>query len=175
MKKGVFYIILFLSSITHAQSVDFGLGLAPHGYGISANYNYYFRSEYAYLQAGLNLATESTEYRDYTIPYNDLSLHVGYFYPMYENNKQTFQIAAGGGLLAGYEVVNNNESEYLPDRSFIKSKSNIIYGAFLSGEVNIFLSRNIFFLTKYNQYYHLNSDLGPLTMYLGVGIRYYYR
>ena len=171
MKKNIFIIMLGVGTLSQAQSIDLTVGYSPNGFGTEFSYNKYFDSSESYLQLGLNASYPTTEYKENKIPYSDIVLQLAYYIPFYENNKQTITTSGAVGLLAGYEIANMDKS--LPNGIFVSSESNFIYGGYVSGEMSIFLFNNLFALLKYNQYYHINSDLGTLSLYGGVGVRYF--
>ena len=153
------------------SSIDITAGYTPDGYAINANYNIVFDPSYMKLGMYVSSSKEITT-ENYEIPYSIFSVNAGYFYPLITSNNQIFVFSAGGGVLAGYEIVNNGSKE-LPNGSLIDSQSNFIYGGFATGELEIGITNRFYILAKATEYYHLNSDLGAATFYGGIGARFY--
>ena len=171
MKLHLFILIFSIGIYTsYAQGIDISVGYSPNGVAANINYNHYL--ENSYVQIGLYGSYANTKYEEYKIPFSDITMQIGYFLPVLENRKQTIQFSVGAGVTAGYEIISKG-GEFLSNGAKVKSMSSFIYGGFLSGELNFTISENFFGLLKYNHYYHLNSDLGNLYSYAGLGIRYY--
>jgi|OM-RGC.v1.028823437 Conjugative transposon protein TraO. len=110
--------------------------------------------------------------KGYDIKFNDITFNAGYFTSVYSTVRDKINFNAGGGLVAGYEAVNNG-SELLSSGAIVLDKSKFIYGLFGSLESEIYLNNEWTLMLKYNQFLHLNSDLGKWTPFIGVGARYF--
>jgi len=163
-----------MSFSAYAQSLDFGGGYTENGFAGNFDYNIYLSND-SYVQIGLNALFAKTKFvtetKSFEIPYSNYLLNAGYFLPLLENASQTMQFSAGGGLSLGYEAVGKNNN--MPEGISIQSTSSFIYGGLLSGELNVSVAKNLLVLLKFNQYYHLNSNVGNMSMYAGAGIRFY--
>jgi hypothetical protein len=51
--------------------------------------------------------------------------------------------------------------------------SNPIFGGYLGIDIDYALNDKFSLFTKANQYYHINSDLGTSTSFIGGGLRFY--
>lgn len=177
MKKSniLFYILFVVTSVLYSQNYSSGIGLTggitQDGYGALANYNYYIDRD-DFVQAGLYLSFANDEYEGEKIPYNLFAFHAGYFKTIWKSRNRSFALSIGGGGIAGYEIINNGEEE-LPTGALIENNSKFIYGLYGGVEMDYYLSEKVSLLLKANQYYHINSELGELVSFGGIGIRYF--
>lgn len=177
MKKTAFYLLAGLPLLLSAQASHMGVsgGYAENGFAFLVNYNYGL-TESSYLQIGAygsfakSIQTDQVEYE---IPYSNYSLNIGYYANIFQSQSKKFKISIGGGGVAGYELINGGDSE-LETGALIDAKSQFIYGAFAGAELDIVLSDTVSIYGAVNEYYHVNSDLGHLIFYGGVGIKYYF-
>lgn len=177
MKKIIFLFLTGLPLLLSAQTSHMGVsgGYAENGFAFLVNYNYGL-TESSYLQIGAygsfakSILTDQVEYE---IPYSDFSLNIGYYHDVFRTNGKRFKVSIGGGGVAGYELINGGDSE-LETGALIDAKSQFIYGAFAGAELDIVLSDAVSIYGAVNEYYHVNSDLGHLIFYGGVGIKYYF-
>ena len=88
------------------------------------------------------------------------------------NRDETFLASVGGGISLAYEIINEGNT-ILANGAIIQGNSQIIYGGFLGSELQYFLSENLAILGVINTFYYANSDLGSLSGYGGLGVRYY--
>lgn len=167
--------VIFSCCFTNfAQNYSSGIGVlagySDNGYAGMINYNHYPQLD-RYIQAGIYVSFNENEVRNIKIPYNNISLNVGYFKTIIDSGSGQFKISLGAGGVAGYEIINNGK-ETLSNGALIQDDSKFIYGAFGSAESDIYLNDDISIILKFNQFYHQNSDLGKFTIFAGVGIRY---
>ncbi len=183
MKKTILLSIIMLSLFMQTlkaqnNAIELTGGFLPNNYGavgsgaeisyiISNNDNYY-KIGFAYSQNTTNIKTPNIN-----IPYNTFSLNANYMFALFINNKQSIKISAGPGIVAAYELINNNEQ--LEESTLIKitSESKIIYGGLINLETEIAISRDLYFIQNNNIYYHVNSDLGNLSLFSSIGLKYY--
>ncbi len=147
-------------------------GITQDGYGVLLNYNYYL-NRIDFIQAGVYYSSAEDTLNTIEIPYNDFTIQVGYFTSLLTNKFERLRLNIGGGVLGGYEVVNNGDNT-LDNGAIIISDSNFIYGAFGSLEIEYSLGKgDLSLMLKLNQYYHGNSDLGDFVGFAGAGLRYF--
>ncbi|MEM8765195.1 MAG: conjugal transfer protein TraO [Bacteroidota bacterium] len=154
----------------YSSSLELTGGYTNDGYAINGGFNYYL-DRYSYVQGAVYLSFAKNEQEGFEVPYNNFTLNVGYFRNVYGSLNRKFYAAIGGGAVIGYEVVNNGNEE-LEGGAIVDNRSNLLYGAFIGAEIDIYLSETFSFLIKANEYYHPSSDLGTFTFYGGAGIRY---
>lgn len=171
----IFSMIAFFNLKTNAQNyssaVGLYLGYSEDGAAGLLNYNYYI-NKYDFIQAGLFVSSGNMKVKGYDIKFNDITFNGGYFTSVYSTVRDKINFNAGGGLVAGYEAVNNG-SELLSSGAIVLDKSKFIYGLFGSLESEIYLNNEWTLMVKYNQFFHVNSDLGKWTPFIGVGARYF--
>ena len=169
------FLVLFSKLELRAQyptsSVGFVGGYAEDGFGLTLNFNYYV-SRTDYVQGAVYASFSKEKQRQFEIPYDIFTTNFGYYKQIFTSHRETYIVNAGLGLVMGYEVVNNGVS-LLNTGATIEDKTNFIYGAFGSVELEIPVTNKWSFMAKYSQFYHKNSDLGELTMFAGGGIRYF--
>lgn len=168
------FLLFFFNSKAqnYASAIDAFLGATQDGTAAMLTYNYFIDRD-DYIQSSIYISFNEDEQKNIKIPYNNFTLNVGYFFSVFKNIRKTFKINPGFGVLGGYEAINDGSLE-LPNGAIINDKSKFIYGLFGSLELEHSLGDGDFsVLLKYNQYYHVNSDLGNFIPSLGLGIRYY--
>lgn len=155
----------------YASSVDVSGGYAEDGVGFMAAYNYHL-DKWSYVQVSI-FGSISEDKGKYNIPYNIFTVQPGYFRLLWrEPNFQKISFSLGGGAVFGYEVINGGNNE-LENGALIDGNSRFIYGVYagLESEYNIHDKWSI--LLRANEYYHINSDVGKVFPYLGIGLRYF--
>jgi hypothetical protein len=105
------------------------------------------------------------------VPYNDLSLNIGYYYKILQDRYNRFHLSLGLGGLVGYEILNNGDNE-LPNGAVIDGESRLIYGGFVGGEAEYALSDTFSLILVATEFYHVNSDIGNTSFYGGLGVKY---
>lgn len=177
IKTIILLSIFFISFSSYAQRQSTTLallgGYSDSGFGAMINYNY-FISQRTFVQGSAYFSSNKAQIkgRDYKLPYNNFTINAGYFGEVYGTSRETFHINLGGGGIGGYEVINRG-SNTLESGALILDKSKFIYGVYASAEFVVYINNNLSFITKLNEFYHVNSDLGNFTFFGGVGIRYY--
>lgn len=174
-KPLLLFAILFFCKQSFAQNFSSGIGITggytEGGGGFLVNYNYHIDRQ-DFIQGGVFVGFNSERVRDITVPYSILTANVAYLTKIYSTFDDVFRLYIGGGLLAGQETINRGRN-VLEDGAVLLNDSNFIWGAFSSLEGEILLNDEWSFIIKYNQYLHLNSDLGLTTPFIGLGVRYF--
>lgn len=155
----------------YASSIGLSAGYAEDGIGFMATYNYHL-DRFAYFQVSV-FASIAEDKGKYDIPYNIFTVQPGYFRRIWEQSSfQNFAINIGGGGVIGYEVINNGNNE-IYNGAVVNAKSQFIYGVYLGIEGEIRVGNDLYILIKGNEYYHINSDVGKIYPYVGLGFRYF--
>ncbi len=147
-------------------------GIFGDGYGGELTYNNNL-SETTFTQIALNVTLTNYTSGTTDVPYSSFTASYSYFLTLYSRNRRMQALSIGGGALAGYEAVNGGDSEVTNIVSVL-GESKFIYGAVLSGDLDIIVSEHISLVLKSSQFYHVNSDFGKFTNYTGIGFRYYF-
>lgn len=179
MKKIIICFVLLCSFTSNGQlrdnnlnAIDVSAGYVPDGYGVNLGYNLYFSGSRSnnYLQlSGLYTDSEVTKER-FELPYNLFAMNAGYFFHFPLEYREKINLNIGGGLTVGFEQLNDGDIE-LNTGARLSSDGGFIYGPFVGGEFDFFLSDTISFLIKGNWYYHINSEIGDFTLFAGGGFR----
>ncbi|MEP5339270.1 MAG: conjugal transfer protein TraO [Algibacter sp.] len=174
-----FVLLLFISmsyyaqSQNHATAIELLGGYSYRGIGFLANYNYHISGNQM-VQGGVYFSYNSAEVKDnIEVPYNTFNVNIGYITNIYTSIRKTTKINAGGGGLLGYEEVNNGNI-LLENGALVLEQSKFIYGGFAFVELDFYINNDIGLILKLNEYYHVNSDLGKLSLFAGVGMRYFF-
>ncbi len=169
-----FILIVFVSISINAQSHKFALsftgGYVQDGFGGMATLDYK-TNEFDFLQFNLQGSFSQLEFGDIDIPVSTYALNVGYFFDVIRNNSRTFALSLGAGGTAGYEIVNNGDETLENNQVLDISTGKAVFGAYAGLDADIFLIPTIAINLKANQVYHVNSDVGELTPYFGLGIK----
>jgi len=165
--------MLAVPIVCFCQNSSFGFsgGYATNGFGAHASYNYEF-SENSYLQTGL-FAAKSEDTSNYIdVPYTTFALNIGYYYNIIKDRNSQFIGSLGGGGSLGYEVINDGNT-ILEDGAIIQGNTDIVYGGFVGTELKYFLRDEFALLGIVNTYLYTNSDIGVVSVYAGLGIKFY--
>jgi len=173
-----FLLILFISicvsarSQNHSSAIEFLGGYNHHGIGVSLNYNYY-TSRIGFVQGGIYYSSNKTDVKGVLeVPYNTFNVIIGYITNIYTSRRKNTKINVGSGGLIGYEEVNHGNN-VLENGALLLDRSKFIYGGFALFELDIYLHNDFSLVLRFNEYYHVNSDLGEFTLFSGVGVRYF--
>ncbi|QCE40548.1 hypothetical protein E9099_03655 [Psychroserpens sp. NJDZ02] len=137
----------------------------------SINLNYFVDRE-QFIQGGIYYSKGVVKNGNIEVPFNVFAFNAGFFQDVFASRISSFKFSLGGGVLVGSEIVNNGENQ-LPSGITLKDRSKIIYGGYLSAEMELYLSNELSFVLKANENYHINSDLGELIPFFGAGLRYF--
>ena len=165
-------LILAVQSVAFSQA-SFGLsaGYATNGFGVQASFNHELKNN-NYFQVNLVGFGSRSKTINLEASYTTVGLNFGYYQYAYRNRDETFLASVGGGISLAYEIINEGNT-ILANGAIIQGNSQIIYGGFLGSELQYFLSENLAILGVINTFYYANSDLGSLSGYGGLGVRYY--
>ena len=155
----------------YASSIGLNAGYTQEGFGILANYSYYL-DRYSAIHGGIFASFSNDEFKGEEIPYSLFSFQAGYTRNIWTSRNLKMTAALVGGGILGYEIINNGEDE-LPSGAIITDNSKFIYGIYGGMEIDYLLDEDWSILLRLNQSYHINSDLGKFTPYVGLGARYF--
>ena len=174
MKQFFVCFLVILPFISEAQDDSVGIsgGYTTNGIGLLVSYNLAL-NENSYLQmAGYYSIAEDQAENNIKVPYNNMSLNVGYFHNIIKSLEGEFHFSIGGGGLAGYEIINGGDSK-IREGIIVDAENQFIYGAFVGLEMGYYFSDHLSVYTAVNEYYHIGSDLGQAAFYGGLGIKYH--
>jgi hypothetical protein len=171
-----FLMLLLTAQKSYSQSYSdglvFNIGVVQDGIGGLFNYNY-FVDRHDFIEGGLLITMAKYKYKEgIDIPYSDFTFNIGYSKNIYYNYENTFNINIGGGGVFGYETINNG-NKILSNGAVIGSDSAFIYGGYVSLDLDYSITDQTSLALKMNQYYHINSSMGKLMPFVGIGLRYY--
>lgn len=161
-----------LSAQVFSKSLSLSGGIYGEGYGAELTFTNYI-GENSFTQIVLNGTAHSFQVEEVSVPYFSMVSSYSYFITVLSRHRKEQSISLGGGVLAGYESVNNGNVE-LSNIVSVSGKSQFIYGGVVSADLDIIISENLSLLIKTSQAYHMNSDFGNLSNYSGLGLRYYF-
>jgi len=163
---------LVVFSQTYTKTFSASGGIFGYGYGGELTYNNNL-SENTRTQIALNVTFTNEESGSTAIPYSSFTASYSYFMTVLSRNRRMQSLSLGGGVLAGYESVNNGQVE-LSNIVSVDGESKFIFGGVVSADLDIILTEHLSLLVKTSEFYHVNSDFGKFTNYSGIGIRYYF-
>lgn len=169
--------MLAITNLSFSQndtgSVDATVGVAQNGLGATIDFNLFNNnSRESYFQGGVLATSSQFDYLDQKIDYNLFTLSINYFHEIIGDKAGDYKIYLGAGLTGGYEYVNNGKNE-LPNGALVKSLSDLVYGANIGIDSDIFLNDKLSVVVRLREYWHVYSEIGNLTYYAGAGIKYY--
>ncbi|MBW1298272.1 conjugal transfer protein TraO [Aquimarina litoralis] len=166
-------LIILSNEITaqsHRLAVSITGGIVQDGFAGAITTDYKV-NEFDYLQFNLQGSFSSFEQNDVDIPVDTYAFTAGFFFDLLRNNSRTFAISTGAGALIGYEIINNNDTS-LPNDLLLNLETNkTIYGGYAGLDIDFFISPVITIHLKLNEMYHINSEIGEFTPYVGLGIK----
>jgi len=166
------------ASFQHTFSVSAGT-YDDDGYGGEVTYNTTINDKF-FTQIALNGTYSNFQSGDTSVPYYNFTGSYSLFFTVFTlRHRRKFQqkFSIGGGAVVGYESVNNGERDITPilvvelDEDEL---SGVIYGGVATLDLDIIFNNNISIVIKTSQFYHLNTKVGALTNYSGIGIRYFF-
>ncbi|MDH7448214.1 conjugal transfer protein TraO [Aquimarina sp. 2201CG14-23] len=164
----------FYTNISSAQSHKVALsltgGIVQDGFGGALAVDYKV-NEFDYIQFNALGIFAKLEQQNIDIPVHSYSFNPGYFFDVIRNNSRKFGLALGAGGIIGYESINNGNKDLGNDLQLEIETNTIIYGAYVGLDADIFISPVIAIHIKANELYHVNSEAGEFTPYVGVGIK----
>jgi len=175
-------IAIFLFSTTNAQYSDTSYLRVLGGYeknGLLAHVSYDKHVSFdAFIRFSLEGQFEKYNFQNQTIPVQLGIFNIGYFQRLLSFDvEETTNIYIGGGLLGGYENINNGKKE-LSNNSEVLFKSKFIYGLSGSIQLDVYLfeagkhADGGFFLIIDGGYnYFMNSDVGTIQPVLRMGFK----
>lgn len=174
--KRILYLFIILSNFfiysQNTHSVAVTGGITQGGYAADVSFNY--RLDYdTWVQARAYGAMSTMEINNLELPYTNYAFTFSYFKNIYRNRRHTFNIAAGLGGLAGYEILNDKERR-LSVIEAVDGESKVIYGVSGDLEIDFYLTESFSLILKTTQFAHINSDFGLLANYSSAGIRFYF-
>lgn len=167
------FFVLILGASLQAQDhkVAFSLtgGYVQDGFGGMAALDYKI-NEYDYLQFSILTNFTNLELENLDVPVNLYAFNTGFYFDVLRNNLRTISISIGAGGTVGYETINKGE-EVIETGESLSIGNQFVYGAYAGIDLDIFIIPTISIHIKANETYHINSDIGALSPYIGVGIK----
>ncbi|SDQ30522.1 conjugal transfer protein TraO [Flagellimonas zhangzhouensis] len=181
-KKYIFSLLVFGLLMVSAQeimaqrsylSVAFNPSYRTNGYGLNLLVNHYHNAT-DYWHVSLSMVN-SKEQPDSSIefPYTDYLMNVGYFKTVISRPNRGFYIYVGGGLSGGYEYINKGES--FTKFGYTIPESGMLYGVFVSFEMDFYLTDALSLYVPVTGYYHVNSKVDESFAVVGAGVRYFFK
>ncbi|GAA3521759.1 hypothetical protein GCM10022393_40220 [Aquimarina addita] len=171
----ILFSLISISAEAQSHKLAFSLtgGYVQGGFGGMATLDYKV-NEFDYLQLNFQSNFTNLDYEDIEVPVRLYSFNAGFFFDVLRNNKRTFALAVGGGATAGSEIVNGGD-DILENNEVLNTEliepSKIVFGFYAGLDADIYLIPTIALTIKINETYHLNSDVGEFTPYMGLGVK----
>lgn len=160
----------------HASTISASGGYAQDGYGVMTTYGHYIsKDNFIGLSIYLSINNNISEEGLYKIPYYIFTIQPGYYFKLLDlgSSRRPISTRVGGGGIFGYEDINKG-SNVLSNGARLNARNKFIYGAFITGELEYNITGNdLSALLTLNEHYHVNSDLGNFSLYIGLGLKYY--
>lgn len=176
-KRNLFFALLVIGGLSkiNAQSYKHAIGASfgvnKNGSALLLSHNY-FLDRHESVETSLLVSNSKYTYSDNKIPFKSTILSLGYSTNIYVDKANKLSLNGAGGLLLGYESVNNNIKVY-SNEVLVLNDSKLIYGAYVGLDADYVINDKFSVFTKANQYWHANSDLGEATYFIGGGLRFY--
>ena len=171
----VVILLLFLySNVSFAQShkLAFSItgGIVQDGFSGMVTGDYKV-NEFDFIQFSIQGSFANLEQNNIDIPVDTYSFNTGFFFDILRNNSRTFALSLGAGGTIGYESINNGDQTLENNQILNIETDNVVFGAYVGLDADIFVSPVIALNIKLNETYHFNSEIGELTPYAGLGIK----
>ena len=176
-------ILFFLFSLV-GYSQYYTMGLSATGvyvdeveYAGNLSYSYRLFNYFDYIEVGIQANTTELEFSGFQIPTSIYALNVGYYWDVIRNNRRFFYkpavaITLGGGFQIGQESFDFDEIPLPEDVELNIETEKIVYGPYLGVNIDLFLNSFFGVSFKASETYHINSDLGKLIPYAGIGLKF---
>jgi hypothetical protein len=175
-KKKILLGALLIASLGYSQTYknafNVSIGATEDGYGAMLSHNHFVNEDNS-IVASILVTDAKYKIGGDKIGYNDITLNLGYSFPLYLTRNKSFGIVLETGGLLGYEIVNGNKDSNLSNGSVILDKSKFIYGAYVGANFDQMINDRTTLFIKVNEFYHANSGLGKWLPFAGIGLRYY--
>ena len=170
---GTLIIACLFPFIFCSAQASFGVsgGYASDGIGAHASYNYETISN-GYFQVSLFASDNESSVGEVEVPFRTIFLNLGYYHTVVRNRSEQLSLALGGGGTLGYEILNDGDT-ILDTGAIIAGNEGLVFGGFVGAELQYFLSDSFALLLVENTQIYGNSQLGTLSIYAGLGIRFY--
>ncbi len=161
-----------LNAQGYAASIGFSGGYAEDGLGANVSFNHHL-NRYSFVQVALFGASGTERFGSLDIPYQIVAIQPGYFKRIaLIDVKRPIGAYIGGGVLGGYELLNNGEN-ILETGAVLEANSKFIYGGFIGVEIEYPFTEEISVSFKATEHFHINSDIGKIYPFVGLGMRFY--
>ena len=184
MASKITTVFLFFISLTAlGQYYDGGIGATgfygeEFDYGIAGNLSYSHRTNYFdYIEVGLQANFVDLEFLGVEIPTQIYALNAGFYYDLFRNNRRffhhpAFAIVLGGGLQVGYEQFDLSGIVLEDGTELDVATEKVVFGPFVGANIDFFLNKTFAIAIKLTETYHINSDIGNLVPYAGLGVKF---
>lgn len=165
---------LFISMLTihgqdHKLATSFTGGYVSGGFGGMVTVDYKI-NEFDYIQLNAQANFTKLEYSGMNVPVNLYSFSPGFFYDVLRNNSRVVAISVGGGGTVGYEIINKGDDR-LENDAVLLTENKVVFGAYVGLDADVFIIPTIALNIRINEFYHINSDIGKFTPYMGLGVK----
>jgi hypothetical protein len=175
-KRKLFLAILLIGGLLNSKAQSYkhafgaSYGVTKNGTGVMLSHNYFLKFHDNIETSVLISDSESVHQSGVKINYKTTTLTSGYSKNIYISKNNGLSVNANAGLLVGYESINKKDPSL---NSVVLNNSNPIFGGHVGVDIDYVLNDKFSLFAKANQYYHINSDLGNLTSFIGGGLRFY--
>lgn len=176
------FIAVFFATQSFSQTIGttylkFSGGYEKNGFTASASIDTH-TSVNSFLRFGLEAQIEKYKFQGMDIPVKLGLFNTSYYQRIFSlDMEQTYNFYLGGGLVAGYEYLNDGD-KFLPNNSEILIKSQFIYGLNAGAQMDIYLwevgrhfDSGCFLIIEGNYNYFMNSDVGTIQPNIKVGFK----
>ena len=174
-KISLLFLVFCISNSIYSQRFSWASSLSggyvQEGFSGLATIEYGLNSK-NYLHVGVQASFSNLKAEDdLSIPLNIYTVNVGYFIDVFLNDRRNLAIALGFGGVFGKEFINDSNTDLGFGRSILIDDQ-LLFGAFVGADLDLYVSQKIAINFKANQYYHASSDTGKLTPYFGLGFKF---
>ena len=166
---------------SNAQYYDSALsvtgGYVQDGFGANINYNHRV-NDFDYVEVGLQANFSNLTYDEVEVPMKLLALNAGFYFDIIRNNRRLaeknkgFAISLGAGAQVGLEKINDGEVTLSDTAELNFEPSQIVIGGFAGANIDYFLNSKLAIALKITETYHFNSNVGSLSPYAGLGLKF---
>jgi hypothetical protein len=140
------------------------------GYFVHAGYSKYTKSQNRIL-FDMEYLQRNYKYEDGKIPVMQFTGETGYYFKFFSDGTQSFFLAFGAHIGAGYETVNLNKRE-LSSGAVINNQDHWIYGGAVALEAEYYLDDRYVLLLFAKERFYGGSSVSIFHTQLGLGIKF---
>lgn len=181
--KTLVLVTFFITSVSvSGQYYDGGVSLTglyteENGYNAHLNYSHRVFNYFDFIDVGIQVSSSDLSLGDFDIPTTLYAFNAGFYYDLIRNNRRFFYknalaLTVGGGVQIGQESFDFDEIPLVEGQTINVDEEKIVFGPYVGANIDFYLNSVFAVAFRVTETYHINSDLGDLIPYVGLGVKF---